>query len=149
MTQSAGQRSQLQADLTEARTLLKLTSRQSSERLERLAAEKEAELSTAQSRLADAHRYCSIHFSSKHQVSRIKLEKTRLRGLVMSLNPGSAMLHLEQQLAIVQLHVVICALHMHSTLSVLIVATCVCLQMLLDKQAGRETNSDVYEAICR
>ncbi|KAL3130258.1 Coiled-coil domain-containing protein 57 [Trebouxia sp. C0009 RCD-2024] len=51
-----GQRSQLQADLTEARTLLKLMSRQSSERLERLAAEKEAELSTALSRLADAHR---------------------------------------------------------------------------------------------
>lgn len=55
---NAGQRSQLQADLTEARTLLKLMSRQSSERLERLAAEKEAELSTALSRLADAHRYC-------------------------------------------------------------------------------------------
>ena len=56
----AGQRSQLQADLTEARTLLKLTSRQSSERLERLAAEKEAELSTAQSRIADADR-CVRH----------------------------------------------------------------------------------------
>ncbi len=55
----AGQRSQLQADLTEARTLLKLVSRQSSERLERLTAEKEAELSTALSRLADAHRYIS------------------------------------------------------------------------------------------
>lgn len=57
MAQGAGQRSQLQADVTEARTLLKLTSRQSSQRLERLAAEKEAELSTAQARLADAHRY--------------------------------------------------------------------------------------------
>ena len=60
---SAGQRSQLQADLTEARTLLKLMSSQSSERLERLAAEKEAELSTALSRLADAHRY---HSSGSH-----------------------------------------------------------------------------------
>ena len=56
MTLSAGQRSQLQADLAEARTLLKVTSRQSSERLERVAAEKETELSTAQSRLADANR---------------------------------------------------------------------------------------------
>ena len=52
----AGQRSQLQADLSEARTLLKLMSRQASERLERLAADKEAELTTAQSRLADADR---------------------------------------------------------------------------------------------
>lgn len=57
MTLSAGQRSQLQADLAEARTLLKLMSRQSSEQLERLAADKETELSTAHSRLADAHRY--------------------------------------------------------------------------------------------
>ena len=55
----AGQRSQLQADLSEARTLLKLTSRQASDRLERLAADKEAELSTAQSRLADTHRCAS------------------------------------------------------------------------------------------
>ncbi len=52
-----GQRSQLQADLSEARTLLKLMSRQASERLERLAADKEAELTTAQSRLADADRW--------------------------------------------------------------------------------------------
>ncbi len=51
-----GQRSQLQADLSEARTLLKLMSRQASERLERLAADKEAELTSAQSRLADADR---------------------------------------------------------------------------------------------
>lgn len=51
-----GQRSQLQADLSEARTLLKLMSRQASERLERLAADKEAELTSAQSRLADAER---------------------------------------------------------------------------------------------
>ncbi len=51
-----GQRSQLQADLSEARTLLKLMSRQASERLERLAADKETELTTAQSRLADADR---------------------------------------------------------------------------------------------
>ena len=63
MTLSAGQRSQLQADLTEARTLLKLMSRQSSERLERVAAEKEAELSTAHSRLADTHRYCHVLIS--------------------------------------------------------------------------------------
>lgn len=56
---NAGQRSQLQADLTEARTLLKLMSRQSSERLERVTAEKEAELSTALCRLADANRYYS------------------------------------------------------------------------------------------
>lgn len=56
MTLSAGQRSQLQADLAEARTLLKVTSRQCSERLERVAAEKETELNTAQSRLADANR---------------------------------------------------------------------------------------------
>ena len=54
-----GQRSQLQADLSEARTLLKLMSRQASERLERLAAEKEAELTTAQSHLADADR-CAL-----------------------------------------------------------------------------------------
>lgn len=51
-----GQRSQLQADLAEARTLLKLTSRQTSERLERLAAEQQASLNQAQSQLADAHR---------------------------------------------------------------------------------------------
>jgi len=51
-----GQRSQLQADLSEARTLLKLMSRQASERLERLAADKEVEFATAHSRLADADR---------------------------------------------------------------------------------------------
>lgn len=56
-TLTAGQRSQLQTDLAEARTLLKLMSRQSSERLEHLAAQKEAELSSAHSRLADANRY--------------------------------------------------------------------------------------------
>lgn len=46
----------MQVDLAEARTLLKLTSRQASERLERLAADKEAQLSSAQSCLADTHR---------------------------------------------------------------------------------------------
>ena len=56
MTLSAGQRSQLQADLAEARTLLKVVSRQSAERLDRVAAEKESELNTAHSRLADANR---------------------------------------------------------------------------------------------
>lgn len=56
----AGQRSQLQADLSEARTLLKLMSRQASERLERLAADKEAELTAAQSRLADADRWALV-----------------------------------------------------------------------------------------
>ncbi|DBA74087.1 TPA: Coiled-coil domain-containing protein 57, variant 2 [Trebouxia sp. C0004] len=57
MATLTGQRSQLQADLSEARTLLKLMSRQASERLERLAAEKEAELTSAQSRLAAADRH--------------------------------------------------------------------------------------------
>ncbi|KAL0055812.1 hypothetical protein WJX82_004604 [Trebouxia sp. C0006] len=57
MATLTGQRSQLQADLSEARTLLKLMSRQASERLERLAADKEAELTAAQSRLADADRH--------------------------------------------------------------------------------------------
>ena len=52
----AGQRSQLQADLSEARTLLKLTSRQALERLERVTADQEAHLSHAQSQLADAQR---------------------------------------------------------------------------------------------
>ena len=52
----AGQRSQLQADLGEARTLLKLTSRQASERLERVVADQEAQLSHVQSQLADTQR---------------------------------------------------------------------------------------------